>query len=373
MKGTYGKRNNSWYFSVDLGKYPNGKRKRKWVSGFKTKKEAEKACNELIYKYAHNEIPEVKDMNLHSYLYLWLEQYAKNNVKGNTYDNYVLNIERHIVPLIGSIKLEKLTPLSIQDFYSKLSTENALGNTTINYIHRLLNNALKQAVKWNLITFNPCNAVTPPRKDKYEARTLTEIEVSKLLDACQNDIMYTPILIACTTGMRRSEIVGLRWSDINFTEKTISVRHTYQKIGNEYKLMTPKNKKSSRSIAMFDVLAAHLFKMRKIYLKNKLKYGSTFHDSDHVCCWEDGKPIPPYCIYNAFKKISKESNITQVRFHDLRHTHATLLLSAGIPAKITSERLGHSNISTTMDLYSHVTPNMQREAADKLEGLMFHK
>jgi integrase len=234
MKGTFGKRNKSWYFSIDLGKDLDGKRKRKWVSGFKTKKEAEKACNELVYNSSHNGIPDTRDMNLKSYLDLWLKQYAKTNVKNNTYENYTINIKKHINPLIGSIKLEKLTPLLIQDFYSKLSAENNLGNTTVNYIHRLLNNALKQAVKWNMLIINPCNAVTPPRKDKYEAITLTEMEVATLLDACKNDIMYTPILIACTTGMRRSEIAGLRWSDINFTEKTISVRHTYQKIDNQH-------------------------------------------------------------------------------------------------------------------------------------------
>lgn len=371
MQGHVRKRGNTWSIVIDVGYDENGKRKQKWYSGFKTKKEAEARKTELVYKMNNGEFIDSKNMTVEDYLYKWLKDYAEQNVAPKTYKSYKDTIKNHLIPHLGKYKLDKLTPSIIQGFYSYCRNNTTLSNTTILYNHKILNQALKHAVQWQLLARNPCEATQPPRKNKYEAKTLNNEEVKMLLDYCKDSTIYTAILIAVTTGMRQAEIAGLRWEDVDLKKKTIYIKNTLQRIEGKLKPMPTKTHNSKRTVVMLDLLVDHLKKVRKKQLENKLKTVEDCGSFEYVCSWDNGTPMDPHYICKTFRKIIKKINIPQIRFHDLRHTHATLLLKEGIHPKIVSERLGHSQIGITLDLYSHATLNMQKSAVEQLEKNVF--
>lgn len=366
MRGSVRKRGKTWSVIIDIGTDENGKRKQKWYSGFKTKKEAEAKKTELIYKLNTGEFADSKNITTEEYLKQWLRDYALQNVASQTYSNYELIIRVHLIPSLGNYKLEKLTSTIVQSYYTNLKENSELSNTSINYIHRILNHALKQAVKWQIITRNPCEATQPPRKDKYIALVLDNKEIDVLLEACKGTPIYTPVIIALTTGMRLAEIAALQWKDINFDKKNIYINNTLQNIDRELVLKPTKNASSRRTVYMMELLVEHL-KLLKTSMESNLNDSKTI-DVQFVCAWEDFRPKDPHYISKKFRKIKSSLNITQIRFHDLRHTHATMLLKEGIHPKIVADRLGHSQISITLDTYSHVIPNMQKSAIEELEN-----
>jgi len=275
--------------------------------------------------------------------------------------------------------LEDLNPFIIQSFYTKL-LEKDYSPTSVNYAHRILKMALAQAVKWKLIPFNPTDAVETPKKAHIETETLTIDEIDQLKNFIRenNPDYYIPFMIAVTTGMRRGEIAALEWSDINFENGRIYVSRAMKKIDKEIEISAPKNKSSYRSIGMTNSLMDILKNWKVTQMENRIRYGQYYSDNfisgkkrSFICTYENGKAIHLDYYSRALNKAIKELKIDKhVRFHDLRHTHATLLLEQNVEAKIVQDRLGHSNISTTMDLYSHVTKNAQNHAVDKLNEIL---
>nr|WP_236905077.1 site-specific integrase [Clostridium formicaceticum] len=194
-----------------------------------------------------------------------------------------------------------------------------------------------------------------------------------LLNACKDTQVYLPVFLAVTTGMRRAEIAGLRWSDVDYENKMIYIKNSLQRINGELTLVPTKTDRSRRAIALLDMVAKTLKQYKVLHAKNKLMLGEEYQDLDFVCAWPDGRPTSCDYITNEFVKLRDKLDIPKIRFHDLRHTHATLLLKMGVNPKIVQERLGHSTISTTMDIYSHALPEMQKEAAEKLEEKLFSR
>ncbi|KMT21566.1 phage integrase family [Clostridium cylindrosporum DSM 605] len=237
----------------------------------------------------------------------------------------------------------------------------------------MLSMALKHAVGWQMLNYNPASAVKPPRPEHIEMNIWDSDTINEVLKELKesNSNLYIPILIGVTTGMRQGEIAALRWRNIDFTNGFISVTHNFQKIdnSNNYALTSPKTNKSNRSIAMMDLtikeLKAHKKKQNELIMLNR----DFYNNQDFVCAFEDGSPFKPVYIGELFRKFIRRSNYPKIRFHDLRHSHATLLLKQGVNPKIVSERLGHANISITLDTYSHVLPNMQKEAISKLNEM----
>ncbi len=367
MRGHIRKRGSTYSIVVDIGNDENGKRKQKWYSGYKTKKEAEKALADIIAKIEKGEYFEPEKMSLATYLDYWLETYAKTNVAPSTYKRYA-EFAAHVKADIGRIMLPKLKPAHIQSFYSVL-LERGLSKSTVLKVHRMLHLALKHAVNWQIIISNPTDAVTPPRPDKVEMHVWDVETANKFLHDIGDTSIYIPVLLALQTGMRAGEICGLKWEDVNLKQGTLTVKQTLQRINGVLTVKDTKTAKSKRTIALMDYTVQALKEHKKKQNETKLMVGQTYKDQGFVCTWDDGRPYDPHYVGEKFTELVYKLNYPQIRFHDLRHTHATMLLQQGVNPKIVSERLGHSQVSITLDTYSHVLPNMQKEAITKLDEL----
>lgn len=350
MRGSVIKRGDKYGIVYDVGRTTSGKRKQKWESGFKTKKEAEATLAKRIYEIENGCFIDYKSQKLSEYLQDWLIQHAPN-VTPSTYRGYATNVHSHIIPVIGNVLLNQLKPVHVQKLYAR-KLEQGLSSTSVLYIHRVLHKALNQAVKMEIVHRNVADLVDPPRKRKFQAQILNESEVALLLSEAKDTPLYTPILLAVTLGLRRGEVLGLRWDDIDFSNNTITVRQTlaYEK-GKSFFADT-KTDASRRSI----LISASLINYLQNLLKNSMHHETVVSD-------KEGKPLNPNYMDRLFKQLLSKCGIKPIRFHDLRHTNATMMLKNNIPAKVASRRLGHSTIGITMDLYSHVLSEMQEDAS----------
>jgi len=374
MRGHIRKRGNKWCAVVDIGKDPQtGKRKQKWLSGFNTAKEAERALAEFLAKFYAGQYSDPQNMTVETYLKKWLEDYAKIKVAKTTFATYE-DAAKNIIQHLGSVKLEQLKPMHIQSYISKMLEEGA-SVRAVRYNYAVLRAALNTAVKWQLISANPCNAVTPPSKVKTKMHTLDKQQVDTLIEGARNTPLFIPILLAVTCGLRRGEILGLKWDNVNLRNNIINVTQTRVRVpsGEEIIEKEPKSSHSIRTIAIPEMTAKALKEEWKRQAQNKLALGEKYNNQNYVVCWDDGTPYAPDYITKAFKKLLKKLNLPDIRFHDLRHTHATLLLEEGIHPKVVQERLGHSSITLTLDVYSHVLPNLQQEAAQKIDEILKEK
>lgn len=381
MKGHVTKKGSKWYFVLDVGvDIITGKRKQKWFSGFKTKKEAEKAMVEKVHELNQGIYVEPTKFTLAEYMTRWLNDYVKFNCAPRTREIYEYIVHTHIIPSgIGKLALDKVKPIQIQNYYSEKLTngrkdgKGGLTARSVIHHHRILHEALEHAVKWQIIGNNPAKAVTPPRLEKKEVNVLSKEQIHTLLEGTKNKYFHEAVFFAISTGMRRGEIFGLRWSDIDFINQTISIRQTLQRLKGQGLVFkkSAKTDGSRRSLAISGEVIKLLKILKAKQEESRLKLGLYYQDHDLVFSNEDGSPINIDYLSREFGRLVKKLDIPYVRFHDLRHTHATLLLQQGEHPKIISERLGHSTISITMDIYSHVMPNMQKEATDKLDKFLF--
>lgn len=363
------KKDNGWQYTVSLGLDPlTNKYKRKSKGGFKTKAECKEALAIMEASIAKGEYFEETKTTLESYLKKWLEN-IKHNITESTYEFYK-NQSMILIKDLGSVKLDKLKAMQIQSFLTSKVNEGIVNNTTVRHYYNVLNIALNQAVKWQLIQSNPCRAVEAPKPSKPKIEVLKPNEVVTLLEYTKTSdfkVMYIPLLLAATCGMRRGEVLGLQWQDIDLNNKILRVANSYTKVGKINKLVEPKTVLSVRTIALLPSTAEAL----REYKDNRKVIKLNKDEPDFVCCWEDGSPLKPDYVSHTLRKLLKRCDLPLIRFHDLRHTHATLLLMQGVNVKVVSERLGHSKINMTLDTYSHVLPQMQEEAAMKLENVLF--
>lgn len=380
MKGHLRERGKgNWWAVVDIGRDPEtGKRKQKWHRLTATgKREAQKELAKLLADLAGGTYVEPGKLTVGEYLERWLADYAKPNVAAKTFERYEGIVQRHLIPNLGSYPISKLQPLHIQEYYSRALQNGRLdkrpGNlspTTILHHHRVLREALGQAVKWQIIGRNPADAVEPPRATRRGMHVLTAEQVDQLLEVARGSPMYMPILLAVATGMRRGEILALRWQDVDLDAGTISVCRSLEQTKAGLSFKEPKTA-HSRRVVVLPAFAVEALRWHRVeQAEHRLRVGPAWQDHGLVCARPDGRPIPPNNINSAYKGALSRAGIPYVRFHDLRHSHATMLLAQGVHPKIVAERLGHSQIAVTMDLYSHVSPPMQQEAAQKLDSLL---
>ena len=367
----------SWTIVIDVGRDLNGKRRQKSVTVRGTKKEANQRLTELLRQQDTGTYLDPKKMTVASYLNAWLRDYAEPSVSTKTYIRYESICVKHLAPALGRLQLQMLQPLHIQEYYNealkfgRMDGKGGLSAQTVKHHHRVLAEAMKKAVNWQLINVNPCDAVDAPKPEKKEMRALDERESATLLDISKGTRLYIPIVIALTTGLRRGELIGLKWSDIDLPAKKLSINRTIEQTS-KYGIVekTPKTKKSRRSIALPNLAIRALKELRKEHSKQKLKLGPEFQDNGYLFINEDGTLWGPDAFTKAFRWFLDKTDIGYVRFHDLRHTHASQLLKQGINPKVVSERLGHSSIAITMDTYSHVLPGLQEEAASKINDAL---
>jgi integrase len=273
----------------------------------------------------------------------------------------------HIVSEIGNTPLSKLLPGDVQRLYArKLET---LAPTTVRYIHAILHHALDDAVKWGLLNRNVTDAIEAPKKVRNEMQVWSMEEVGRVLRAAADDPLEALWRVAIFTGMRRGELLALKWSDIDLENSSLSVQRSLSRgMTSRLEEGEPKSHSGRRRIALSASVVESLKRHRVRQLEYRLGLGEAYQDHGYVFVNETGGYIHPNTLYRRYHELVARAGVPEIRFHDLRHTSATLLLAEGVHGKIVQERLGHSNIAMTLDLYSHVTADMQRQAADALEA-----
>lgn len=355
----------SWAIVIECGKDPlTGKRKRLKKAFRGNKRDAEKELARLLMEIEQGFYIEPSKLTTSEYLKKWHEDYCKNKLASSTCENYWIILDKHLIPALGAIPLSKLKPLHIQDYYAK-ALSKGLSLRSVQYHHAILRKALQQAVKWKLIPYNPADGAESPRPQRKEQNVLPAEKVNEFLERISGDPFYPLIYTALWTGMRRGELLGLRWRDVDLKGKSINVVQSLRWVAGECRFEDVKTEKSRRNIPIPDALVTFLKKLRKEQAEIKLRQ-ENYQDYGLVFCRPDGAPWCPSTITHHFHDLAKNAGFPDLRFHDLRHTHATLLLKQGVHPKVVQERLGHASITTTMDIYSHVLPTLQKQAIEQL-------
>lgn len=371
MAGSIKKEGNSWYFVIELGKDQlTGKRIQKKKRGFKTKKEAQNAFAETLNEINKGTYVQPSKVLYKDFLNEWFID-KKTKIMPSTYSTYKWLIEKYIIAYLGNVELSKLTPMIIQKFYNDLSNDGNIVPENIIKIHSLINSSLKRAERWGILSRNVATLVDPPKSVKKEVEVWTVEEVKKFLGIAVHDRLYIAFLLAVTTGMRQGEILGLRWKDINSVDKSISVIQTLSHDGKTLKAGS-KTKAGTRKIHLPYETLQYLEKHKRITDIEKEQNSPLYADNDLIVCTSIGTPVIPRNLMRTFYRLIKSADLKKIRFHDIRHTHATLLLMQGVNPKIVAERLGHVDIRLTLDTYSHLLPSMQLESATKFGELLFN-
>jgi integrase len=365
----------NWYAVIDTRDPATGKRKRKWHSlEAKGKREAQIECATLISSIKAGTYLEPDKTTLTQFLERWLEN-TKASVAPRTHERYAEIARKNIAPLIGAVILSKLKPAQIAEAYGKALSQGrrdgkgGLSAQTVMHMHRVLKHALKQAVRWEMLHRNPADAVRPPKVEKHRMTTYDMPQTAALLDALKGERIYIPAMLAVLCGLRRGEIAALRWRNVDLEKGSLAVVESVEQMNGSVRLKETKSGRV-RTVALpltaRDELRAH----RLAQTQNMLKLGVRLTDNSFVCALEDGSPMQPTFITHEWVRANKGSNLPRYRFHDLRHAHATHMLTSGTHIKVASERLGHSKVGITLDLYSHVLPGMQKDAAAKVDAAL---
>lgn len=341
-----------WVAQITL---PDGKRLTKYNKDQKTARE----WLLLKRKELSDGLVVEKDIRLDQFLDVYLRDVASHNLRDKTIQAYESLIRIHIKPELGYYKLSQLTPAIIQSFYSKkLET---LSKRSVQFIHSILHKSLDQALRWNMVARNVCDLVDAPSPKRKTMTVWNQHQARHFLKFVEGDRLYPVYALAIATGMREGEILGLFWEDVDFIKSELSVQRAIQYIvGKGMIISEPKTHKSRRSIT---VAKFAMDALRSQFDRADVKTGLVFVTSK-------GTPFSPRNIVRHFKLMTKEAKLPEIRFHDLRHTAATLMLSGGIHPKVVQEMLGHSQISLTLDTYSHVVPSLQKEAAEKINEVL---
>ncbi|MEW9668648.1 tyrosine-type recombinase/integrase [Ammoniphilus sp. 3BR4] len=371
MKGSIKKnlQTGKWDLVVDIGKDPvSGKRKQKKKRGYSTKKEAEIALVNIRKELLEGTYIDSKNVLLHEYMTEWFEA-RELKLSKNTHINYLSLYKYHINPYLGSYKLQDLNSILLQKYVNELAKNSKLQANSIKKVLDILKVALKKAKKLSLIRENPLDNVELPRGEKKEMLVWDLNQVNKFINAAQVFRYYIAYILAIFTGMRKGEILGLRWKDIDFDKNIIYVKQILANNGKEFKVGA-KTASGVRAIHIPKHLAYELLSHRKKMLQEKSQSGLEYTENDLVVSTKYGNPVDPASLSVRFKKQIIKLGLPPIRFHDLRHTHTTMLIQQNVNAKVISERLGHSSIQITLNQYSHVLPSMQQEVANKLDELI---
>lgn len=385
-----------WEARYTVGVDANGKQIRKSIYA-KTSDDIKKALRKVLTDLDNGTYIEPTKMTLGDWLDTWFKDYVTHSIKPSTKVSYDLYINKHIKPKIGHLQLKDVRPEAVQKFYNeKLESGNlrkpkkdkqdkvnseikkGLSPKTIKNMHNMFHEAMEQALKNNLIARNPCKAVILPKINKHEMRVLNPKEQQKLLNISRTNRLGMGIILALATGLRLGELLALQWKDIDIKAGTLSVNRTVNRLktfDEESKKKTaivfgePKTKTSRRTIPLQEVILKELKEYKKRQNREKVKNIAVYQKQGFIFANEIGNPVEPRTFQDLFYKLIKEAGIPNANFHCLRHTFATRALEAGIPAKTVSEILGHSNISTTLDLYSHVSLDLKKQSMEKLADL----
>ena len=365
----YQRSDGRWAASISL---EGGKRKTFYG---KTRREVQEQLKTALHEQQKGLFVTGPQQKVGQFLTHWLENVHKQSIRSRTYERYEEIVRLHLVPGIGHHQLQKLSPQHLQSFYTK-KLEEGLSPTTVISFHNVLHKALETAVRWNLVSRNTCDLVSPPRRKHFEIQPLSTEQVQQLLATARGHRLEALFILALASGLRRGELIGLKWQDINFLTGMLQVRRILTRVpsklpGKGYVEAEPKTDKGRRSILLPPFVIEALREHRVKQLESKLKAGSAWQDHDYVFCTSIGTHLnPTRDVLDQLKALLQKAGLPDIRFHDLRHSAATMLLGMGVHPKIVQEILGHNQISMTLDTYSHVLPTMQREAMSKMNDAL---
>ena len=345
----------------------DGQRQRIYETVRGSRRDAERVMRERLGTVESGSFVEKSKETVAEFMRRWLETYAASNTTPRTQQGYRGTISRYIAPAIGGIPLQGLRPQHIQKMYADM-LERGLSARTVLHTHRVLREALGHAMKWGILIRNPADATTPPRPQRQEIAMWDDQTISRFLETAEDSPYRAFYHLAVLTGMRRSELCGLKWESIDLARGKALVVRTLQRIyGKGLVEGQPKTARSRRPIALSANAICLLQQIRKRQLEQRLAGGPAWQDSGYVFTHPSGTPIDPDTLTHDFQAIVRQAGLPHLTLHGLRHAHATMLLTSGIHPKVVSERLGHSNIAITMDVYSHVLPDMQEAAAQAVD------
>lgn len=368
---------NSWALVVDLGRDPEtGKRRQQWVTVRGTERQARRKLNELLADVQKGTYVEPVKLTLGEFLARWLVDYARGAVRPKTLDLYAMLIRVHIAPTIGRVRLDRLQPVHLQRLYAdKLSAGRADGSgglspQTVRHMHTVLHRALRHAVQWGLLARNIADAVSPPHPERKTVAALSAEELSRFLEACTEERLGAFFVLAATTGLRRGEVAALQWRDVDLVRRILTVRRALHYLSSgEQVFAEPKTLTSRRQVTLPEVAVDALLRHRAA--QDEERTWPDYEDQRLVFCQPNGRPIDVHNLSRrSFKRILKRAGLPDIRLHDLRHSHASLLLEAGVHPKKVQERLGHSSIRLTLDTYSHLMPAAQEETAAAVDAAL---
>ena len=373
MKGHIRERSpGHWAIVIELRDPATGKRRRKWHKFAGTKRKAQDECARLISELNGGLYLEPAKVTVGQFLDRWLE-HIKPLVSPRTHERYGELVTKNLKPLLGAVLLTKLRPMQISEAYAKaLSSghrkrEGGLAPSTVRYLHVILKASLRQAVRWQVLPRNPLDAVDPPRVERSAMRTYDLPQTADLIDATRGTRMTITVILAVLCGLRRGEIAALRWRNVNLDAGQLAVIESAEQTRAGVRYKKPKGEKG-RSVALSARVVNELRGHRVQQAEELLKLGVPLTDEAFVVAQADGSPLQPRTItHQWYLLLANNKALPRIRFHDLRHAHATHMLSSGVHPKIASERLGHSKVGITMDLYSHVMPGMQEDAAARVD------
>ncbi len=385
MRGYTAKKGNRYYAVIYEGVDPaTGKERRRWYPAGTRKVDAEKLVTELVKRHNDGEYRPPERLTLGEYLTdRWLPA-QRSQLKATTFHSYGSNIRLHVLPPLGNVPLARLAPEDLDGLYARLLESGrrnrsgdgpGLSPSSVRYVHRILRKALNDAVRKGTLTRNPAALADPPKRSARtnrgrEMKVWSQVQLQTFLNSLDGQRLAPAFVLAAHTGMRRGEIAGLRWSDIDLDAKLVHVRQAAVVVNYELRLTDVKTANGNRTIDVNDDVVRALQTWRRKQAEERLLLGASYEDHDLVFARPDGTPTHPELLSSTFERITRLTGLPRVRFHDVRHTHATLLLKAGVPIKVVSERLGHATASFTLDVYGWVLPGMQAEAAAVFLRLM---
>jgi integrase len=376
VRGSIVKRGKTYSYVLYLGRDDQGRKRQKWVGGFRTKREAEGALTEALERRRTGTWGDPGRQTVGEFLTAWLLA-TKPSLRDTTAASYEATLTGWVVPRIGSIRLATLDAARISALYGELlaggrrNGKGGLSERSVRYCHAILSHALGDAVRWGLLPRNPVAPVDAPRRQQPEMRVWAAPEVQRFLTHVADDRLYAMWALLISTGMRRGEVCGLQWADIDVQRGTVAIRRARVAIGYDVRISEPKTARGRRVVRIDPVTAAALGVWRKRQIEDRLRAGEIWQDGAWLFTDEVGRPLHPQTLTVSFRRHVKAAGLPSIRLHDLRHTAATLALTAGLHPRVVADRLGHSSTQLTMDTYSHVAEQLQADAGAQVAALIY--
>lgn len=366
-----GRRVQVWDATVEAPRGADGRRRKLWKRGFANQRAAVRWRRDHLARADRGEWVEPSRITLAEYLEEWLPG-IRGSIRPSTWTSYASHVRVHLVPHLGSARLQTITVEDVNKLYSEL-LESGLAPATVVRVHSTFRRALRDARRSGRLQRNVAEDANRPRVEQRAIRAWTPGQTRAFLRFAQEraEGLYPLFALTFSTGMRRGEVLGLRWTDTDLENGVIRVQQTLLASGKHLSIGQPKTRRGRRSIALDAQTGQHLRMHRANQLERRLALGEAWQETGLVFDRGDGAPLHPDAVSKSFRRCAAAAGLPAIRFHDARHTAATLMLTAGINPKVVSERLGHATIAITLDTYSHVLPNLQEEAADRTAALVY--